>query len=36
MEHGRVIERGTHQALIAANGAYAQMWQMQKREEGEG
>ena len=36
MEHGRVIERGTHQDLIAAHGAYAQMWQMQKREEGEG
>jgi ATP-binding cassette subfamily B protein len=36
MEHGRVIERGTHQDLIAAQGAYAQMWQMQKREEGEG
>jgi ATP-binding cassette subfamily B protein len=35
MEHGRVIERGTHQDLIAAQGAYAQMWQMQKREEGE-
>ena len=36
MDHGRVIERGTHQDLIVANGAYAQMWQMQKREEGEG
>jgi ATP-binding cassette subfamily B protein len=36
MEHGRVIERGTHQDLIVAKGAYAQMWQMQKREEGEG
>jgi ATP-binding cassette subfamily B protein len=36
MEHGRVIERGTHQDLIAAQGAYAQMWQMHKREEGEG
>jgi ATP-binding cassette subfamily B protein len=35
MEHGRVIERGTHQDLIAADGAYAQMWRMQKREEGE-
>jgi ATP-binding cassette subfamily B protein len=32
MEHGQIIERGTHLDLIAANGAYAQMWQMQKRQ----
>jgi ATP-binding cassette, subfamily B, heavy metal transporter len=32
MDHGRVIERGTHQQLIDADGAYAQMWQMQKRQ----
>jgi len=35
MDQGRVIERGTHQALIATEGAYAQMWQMQKRQEDE-
>ena len=35
MDQGRVIEHGTHQELIAADGAYAQMWQMQKRQEGE-
>ncbi len=32
MEHGQIIERGTHDALITANGAYTQMWQMQKRQ----
>ena len=30
MEDGQIIERGTHAALLAANAAYAQMWQMQK------
>jgi ATP-binding cassette subfamily B protein len=32
MDHGQIVERGTHDALIGANGAYAQMWQMQKRQ----
>ncbi|MFZ3026813.1 ABCB family ABC transporter ATP-binding protein/permease [Rhodoferax sp.] len=26
MEAGRILERGTHAALLAANGRYAQMW----------
>ncbi|MBV9008957.1 MAG: ABC transporter ATP-binding protein [Verrucomicrobia bacterium] len=26
MQHGSIIERGTHQALLGRNGAYAQMW----------
>ncbi len=26
MEHGRVVEVGSHVALLAANGAYAAMW----------
>ena len=30
LDHGRVIERGTHVSLLAANGAYAQMWQRQQ------
>ena len=30
LDHGRIIERGTHTALLAANGAYAQMWQRQQ------
>lgn len=35
MDHGKIIERGTHAELIGANGAYAQMWQMQKRQSAE-
>lgn len=30
MDQGRVIERGTHPMLLAANGRYAQMWRMQQ------
>jgi ATP-binding cassette subfamily B protein len=35
LDHGRIIERGTHLQLLAAGGAYAQMWERQqaKREE---
>ncbi|MBU9578328.1 ABC transporter ATP-binding protein/permease [Ralstonia mannitolilytica] len=32
MEHGRIIERGTHEQLLRAEGRYAQMWRMQARE----
>ena len=32
MDAGRIIERGTHAALIAANGRYAQMWSLQQSE----
>ncbi len=35
MEHGKIIERGTHLELIEAQGAYAQMWQMQKQQSAE-
>ncbi len=31
MEHGRIVERGTHLELLAAHGRYAEMWQMQER-----
>ncbi|MBU3622883.1 ABC transporter ATP-binding protein/permease [Polynucleobacter sp. AP-Latsch-80-C2] len=31
MEHGQIVERGTHVELLAANGRYAEMWQMQER-----
>ena len=33
MEAGRIIERGTHAALLAANGRYAQMWALQQTSE---
>ena len=29
MEHGRVIEDGTHAALLALNGTYARFWARQ-------
>lgn len=33
MDHGRIIERGTHQQLLATSGTYAQMWELQQQEE---
>jgi ATP-binding cassette subfamily B protein len=30
LEHGRIVERGTHASLLAAEGAYAQMWARQQ------
>ena len=33
MDHGRVVERGTHSALLEREGVYAQMWALQQREE---
>jgi ATP-binding cassette subfamily B protein len=33
MDAGRIVERGTHAELIAANGRYAQMWALQQRED---
>ena len=32
MDHGRIVERGTHAALLAKGGAYAQMWALQQQE----
>ena len=31
MDHGQIVERGTHLELLAANGRYTEMWQMQER-----
>ena len=29
LDHGRIVEQGTHAALLAAGGAYARLWQRQ-------
>ena len=33
MDHGRIVERGTHRELLELAGAYAQMWALQQQEE---
>ncbi len=33
MNHGRIIERGKHQQLLSANGAYARMWALQPQQQ---
>ncbi len=32
MEHGRLIEQGNHQQLLAQEGLYSQLWELQKQE----
>jgi ATP-binding cassette subfamily B protein len=32
MDHGRIVERGTHRELLARGGAFAQMWALQQQE----
>jgi ATP-binding cassette subfamily C protein CydC len=29
MDHGRIVERGTHQQLLAASGLYRHLWDLQ-------
>ena len=35
MSEGRIIERGSHAALLAAEGNYARMWTLQQQEKQE-
>lgn len=35
MDAGNIVERGTHKELLAANGRYAHMWQLQQQDRGE-
>lgn len=35
LDGGRIVERGTHAELLAAEGHYSHLWEMQLREEGD-
>ncbi len=35
MDHGRILERGTHRELLERGGLYAEMWLLQQQEEAE-
>ncbi|PWB95902.1 metal ABC transporter permease [Methylosinus sporium] len=35
LEEGAIVERGSHDALLAADGCYAKMWAAQRREDAE-
>ena len=33
LDQGRIVERGTHNELVARDGLYTQMWELQKNED---
>jgi ATP-binding cassette subfamily B protein len=33
LDHGRIVERGSHRGLLEAGGPYAQMWALQQEED---
>ena len=33
MDHGKIIERGSHRELLALDGTYARMWTLQQEQE---
>ncbi|MGD8908652.1 MAG: ATP-binding cassette domain-containing protein, partial [Chromatiales bacterium] len=33
MQEGRIVEQGTHQALLTQQGLYQRMWQLQQKEQ---
>ncbi|MEA3118942.1 MAG: ATP-binding cassette, subfamily heavy metal transporter, partial [Paraburkholderia sp.] len=33
MDLGRIVERGTHEALLRAGGPFAQMWALQQQQQ---
>ncbi|HET8830791.1 MAG TPA: metal ABC transporter permease, partial [Casimicrobiaceae bacterium] len=36
LDRGHIVERGTHVALLTANGVYARMWRLQQDERRQG